>query len=110
MYSYTATIGRNYSNTMPMPLAHWEQFVADVGEDMRATAETSNYGADMTLEVHRGMGVWQGVEEESAKITLLVEEPLTDDALNTLRHYLTENARFYDQDAIALTIGQSELV
>ena len=66
-------------------------------------------GAERTFEVHYGKGVWEGVEEESAKITLLAEFELDERGLSTLRNYLSENARQYGQDAIALTIGTSEL-
>ena len=119
MFSYTATIGRNYSNSVAVPpsmrgqamtLTRWHQFVEDVEADMASTyADLYLDGAERTFEVHYGKGVWEGVEEESAKITLLAEFELDERGLSTLRRLLSENARFYDQDAIALTVGDSEL-
>ena len=118
MYSYTATIGRNFSNThsnpalqgKPMTLSAWSRFVEDVTADMASTyADLYLDGAERTFEVHYGKGVWEGVEEESAKITLLAEFEHDERGLSTLRNYLSENARQYGQDAIALTIGTSEL-
>ena len=102
MFSYTATIGRNVG-TEPMSLTLWKQFEEDVQADM-LTALPSDI-----VEVHYGKGVWDGVEEESAKITLLRHAEATPDMLDQLRNYLSENARHYGQDAIALTIGVSEL-
>lgn len=117
MHVYTATIGRNYSSTHPleglrdepMTISAWEAFIEDVTADMRNSAEPNNIEA---VEIHRGKGVWQGIEEESAKITLLLKSALPEDgerSLNVLRGYLSENARHYGQDAIALTVGVSEL-
>lgn len=117
MYSYTATIGRNVPATNPNPmhagkpmtLTTWEQFVEDVKADMLTVS--NNYQAGVaTMEIHRGKGIWDGVEEESAKITLLLDEALPKDHVNQMRRYLSELARQYGQDAIALTIGESELI
>lgn len=104
MYSYTATIGRNVG-TDPMPLTTWEQFIEDVTADLSVYL----FRNDDVVELHRGKGVWDGIEEESAKITLLKSSPLEEPALDNLRRALSELARLYSQDAIALTIGQSEL-
>ena len=85
MFSYTATIGRNVPVTdptlpqrddvtgeriqAPMTLTRWEQFVEDVKADMLHAIPSD------ICELHRGKGVWDGVEEESAKITLLRHFP-----------------------------------
>ena len=107
MYVYTATIGRNYVSTnfltCQLTLTEWEQFIEDVEADMLRAVPSD------IVEIHRGKGVWDGVEEESAKITLLRHSEATDDMLYELRRYLSENARHYGQDAFALTIGESEL-
>ena len=116
MHSYTATIGRNVPDMhdqrddvtgeriqAPMTLTRWEQFIEDVKADMLSAVPSD------ICELHCGTGVWDGVEEESAKITLLRHSKATDDMLDELRRLLSENARQYGQDAIALTIGTSEL-
>ena len=59
------------------------------------------------IETHYGKGTWDGVEEESAKISVLSDQPLTH--LSYLRQALANLAEEYGQDAIALTIGTSEL-
>ena len=105
MYSYTATIGRNVG-TEPMTITSWEEFIEDVKADMLSFAIDSAIHVE-SVEIHRGKGVWEGVEEESAKITLLT--PAQSYNPDILRRYLSENARHYGQDAIALTIGVSEL-
>ena len=88
----------------------WATFVEDVKADMASTyADLYLDRAERTFEVHYGKGVWEGVEEESAKITLLAEFELDERGLSTLRNYLTDLAGEYGQDAIALTIGTSEL-
>ena len=121
MYSYTATIGRNVPDMhdqrddvtgqriqVPMSDEQWATFVEDVKADMASTyADLYLDGAERTFEVHYGKGVWEGVEEESAKITLLSDQPLTH--LSYLRQALANLAEEYGQDAIALTIGTSEL-
>ena len=118
MYAYTATIGRNYSNALVVPPSmrgqamtptRWERFIEDVKSDMASTyANLYLDGAERTFEVHYGKGVWEGVEEESAKITLLAEFELDERGLSELRRLLSENARYYDQDAIALTVADVE--
>ena len=105
MFSYTATIGRSVG-TEPMSAERWVQFIEDVRADMLLFAVESAIHVE-SVETHCGKGSWEGYEEESAKITLLTTAQSDD--LDILRRYLSENARFYDQDAIALTIGVSEL-
>ena len=101
MYSITVTIGRNVSD-VPMPEQRWEEFEQDVQELLsRATGAS--------IETHRGVGSWEGVVEESTKVTLLADNPLNVN-IGYIRVNLADLVRLYDQDAIALTIGESELV
>lgn len=115
MYIYEVTIGRNV-NGEPMSEYQFEQFVGDallhLWELFQATKRTDAYGWDnpeyvATIERHNGIGLWEGKAEESTKLTLLSEYPMTH--LNGFREQLSELARMYGQDAIALTIGESEL-
>lgn len=120
MHTYTATIGRNQSQTLvvngeertcdPVPMSdeRWSQFEADVASDLITVAYAYQQGIG-EIEIHRGEGYWQGVREESSKIEIRLNEPLPADHLDRLRRLLSENARLYGQDAIALTIGESEL-
>lgn len=109
MYTYTATIGRNVPGHEgePMTLTMWEQFREDVTADMHRFAAESALHVEC-IETTYGKGVWCGVEEDSAKITMLTTAQADNPGI--LRRYLSESARHYGQDAIALTIGQSELI
>ena len=118
MYSITVTIGRNapvtdptlpqYHDvtgervTAPMSDQRWHAFEQDVQELLsRATGAAT--------ETHHGVGSWGGVTEESTKVTLLADNPLNVN-LGYIRVNLSDLARKYEQDAIALTIGESELI
>lgn len=102
MHSITITIGRNIG-TAPMPAEQWAQFVEDATADLLAAVPSD------IVETHYGTGEWDGITEESCKITVLRHAEPTDAMLDELRRYMSENARLYDQDAIAITIGKSEL-
>lgn len=107
MHVYTATIGRNVG-VEPMPSARWHQFINDVHNDMVLFAvEAAIHVED--IEIHEGKGRWLDKPEDSAKISILSPSLADDRALGNLRRLLSENARQYGQDAIALTIGESEL-
>ena len=126
MFSYTATIGRNVPTftyaerdfhqdgdritvSAPMSDERWVTFEGQVSALIASFARTWMAGTDV-VELHRGKGVWNGVEEESTKVTLLTEMELGECALTDLRKALAYYALHYQQDAIALTIGQSELI
>jgi len=106
MYVYTATIGRNVKDWgAPMHDALWETFQDRVSEIMAGHVQEDDF-----LEIHRGTGEWEGVPEDSAMITVLRNEPLDEHDLHTLRYQLRLEATSFGQEAIALTIGQSELL
>lgn len=112
MYTYTITIGRNYGTIartelqgQPMSDQMWAEFEDKVNELVARFV----YG-DGAVEVHHGVGVWDGVAEESTVTTLRIRDSLTAGAVTALRGRLRNLADIYGQDAIALTIGQSELV
>jgi len=117
MFSYTATIGRNFSPTHPLPglqnkpmtLSAWARFVEDVQAEMVKYLQVWQV-EPVTVEIHRGTGVWDGVTEDSAKITVLRNDYADADYLRELRQVLSFLAREYGQDAIAFTVGTSELL
>lgn len=117
MFSYTATIGRNFSPTHPLPglqskpmtLSAWERFAEDVQADMVKYLQAGQV-EPVTVEVHYGRGEWNGVTEESAKITVLRNDYADADYLTDLRYSLEILASDYGQDAIAFTVGTSELL
>lgn len=111
MYTYTVTIGRNVGD-VPMSDLDWATFEDEVNEAL----VTVPYERQIAfLETHRGTGVWQGVAEESVKVTMALISALPEESegcrdLLALRNKLFRLAGLYGQDAIALTIGQSELI
>ena len=104
-HSITVTIGRNVGD-VPMSERRWHEFDTDV----QGTLANNVFARQIiAVERHLGRGSWEGVEEDSIKITYLLKSALTDEAIATLSRDLSELAWFYDQDAIALTIGTSTL-
>lgn len=101
----TATIGRNVEG-VPMPDPQWAQFQADLYADMCDALEVP---ADAAWDVHNGIGIWQGETEPSHKLAVILDHNVDPAMVDDLRRRLSELARHYDQDAIALTIGTSEL-
>lgn len=118
MLSYTATIGRNFSDShpltglrgKPMTLSAWERFIKDVEVDMVRTLLGATGDISGLAEVHRGKGEWNGVTEESAKITILMDGAALPRDVHALHSLLSQLAREYGQDAIALTLGHSILL
>lgn len=105
-------IGRNYGKSAvgpwygtPMPLELWDEFVTDVLNILDQYREHSDMG-DEDPVVHRGTGVWDGVREDSAHISLFHEGGFD---LDGIRGQLRRLKNEYGQDAIALIVG-SELV
>lgn len=104
----TITIGRNWgagaredAKGTPMSDAMWGHFQTNIDRLLvRAIA---------TVFVARaiGHGGWDGVDEESATWVAGVDEA---DDVSFLSRELAQLARLYLQDAIALTVGQTELV
>jgi len=120
MYVTTITIGRNVTSTpginedpvqVPMPDERWSAFkvaaAALLTEAVIKTQKADGVVAPFYYEQHSGIGVWDGVEEESFKITTLSDQPMTYRAW--LRDELGDLAPQFDQLAIALTVGESEL-
>lgn len=97
--SMTVTIGRNVGN-VPMSDAHWQSFTADVLRNIRANTRAIYF-------VGFGTGVWEGTEEES--FTVISETPTTSAAC-AISVSLSFFAEAYGQEAIAVTIGETELV
>lgn len=102
MHSITITIGRNIGDA-PMTSEKWTQFAEDVTADLLAAVPSD------IVETHYGTGVCDGIPEDSCKVTVLRHSEPTAAMIDDLRRYMSENARIYDQDAIAITIGRSEL-
>lgn len=109
MFTITLTLGRNLGKAAgddagkPMADNEWAAALAVAENILVGCAGT----AGSWVETHIGIGVWEGVAEESAKITLGAADLAFADLV---RERVARLAAGAQQDAIALAIGTSELV
>lgn len=112
MFAHTVTIGRNIGDK-PMDRETWEHF-------QKAVLNTLKYAFSPRQiewhEIHFGRGEWNGVREDSAKITLFTSVPFPEDLRKSFLKEtpffgaLSTYARIYGQDAVAFTTGKSTLI
>lgn len=100
----TVTIGRNSTHNLPLDAQSWQEFQTAVTD---ALWRTSSGTHDAWQERHYGTAQWGGQTEESAKITLLGAD-FTH--VVALRQRLETIRGMYAQDAIALSVGTSDLI
>lgn len=105
----TVTIGRNGAaeiggTVFTLSALDWQEFQSAVSAALWQTSATNGEAWE---EKHYGRTAWNGVEEESAKITLLNAESTQIVALN---RRLETIRGMYAQDAIALSVGTSTLI
>lgn len=102
-------IGRNFEHTtlgtMPMVSDVWREFQERVVYILLQLREHTDMG-EPSVEMHSGTGVWDGIPEESAKISVFNEGGFD---LDSIRAELSELKSEYKQESIALIIG-SELI
>ena len=97
-------IGRNISSTkVEMPLDDWEAFVRQVKIILQASIRDPL----APVEIHYGVGVYDGVKEDSAHISMVAD--VTPEDIEWIRGSLLELKKFYNQERIAL-ITQSTLI
>lgn len=117
------TIGRNASpaawawlnKSYELPQEKWDAFVAVASMTLNDALLDNKWSK---LEKHFGTGEWEGVEEESCHISAYHPHPLWLRRLNpfwarnmrSLKRNLAHVAFKYGQEAIAVTVGNSELV
>jgi len=100
----TVTVGRNIAGA-PMSADHWEALQRRVRTVLAyATTGTGR------LESHYGVGEWDGVTEDSAKVTRYGTAWGQERDADWLRAEIGDLARVYRQEAIALVIGEGELI
>ena len=104
MFQVTVTIGRNIGS-VPMSARVWQIFQDEVTADIMTTL-----GSPALLEIRNGQSYWEGVREDSVIVVALYETVPTASELALLRHYLTASRNAFDQEAIALALGESELI
>ena len=100
----TATVGRNVGTWR----ADWRTWDA-LQRRVRNALTYATTGAGRT-ETHYGAGTWNGVAEESAAVTRYGTAWHPSTGADQLRGELGEIARAYHQEAIALVVGEGELI
>jgi len=105
MYAIIVTIGRNVG-TAPMSDTRWAEFI----EDVRGTLCQNTFERQRAqLNTTEGMGEWDGIPEPNAQVTVLLRSQISDESKDLLRRDLSELARLYEQEAIAVMFATSEL-
>lgn len=99
-YIIQASIGRNIGSE-PMSARDWTRFLNDVADAIRTHDESP--------EVQFGTGTWEGVTEESARITVYRDE-IDPGEVTTIANRLATLAGRYGQDAIGLAVTHPLLV
>ena len=100
MRTVMVSVGRNIGN-VPMSDKDWTTFVNRVADAIRRANESP--------EIHFGHGVWDGIREESAHITVYRNTD-TEIPRTMIYERLRYLAKYFGQDAIALTISEPTLV
>jgi len=95
----TISAGRNIGAT-PMGARAWTQFRADIAQAIHDAR------GEIFVNDARSIGEWEGVREDSATFVASIPR----DYLPHVRDALAYLARVNRQDAIALTVGATELV
>jgi hypothetical protein len=95
----TISIGRNVDDA-PMSATAWSRFRADVRESLNLCDGT------LYVDAAQSVGEWEGVREDSATFVAAVSL----DCVPLIRADLHGLCLTYGQDAIALTVGTTELV
>lgn len=104
MKTVTITIGRNVPQVWGGQIAMDAEGWAGFRNDVQTLLENTH--AVIYVAGALGRGEWQGVEEENATYVASVEP----ERLSELRDTLSLFADRWHQDAIALTVGDTDLV
>jgi len=99
MADIAISIGRNIGNE-PMHYTRWAQFQADLFYDVNVFAHGTVYAANL------GRGQWDGNFEDNYVLTATVP----DEHVDALRERLKLIRDDYQQEAIALLVGITELL
>ena len=124
MKTVTVTIGRNVpakrqaaalldgvTDGTALTDAAWSGFTSQITEALEQYAVSSE-SPSWWIETHDGLGEWDGVPEESRKITLLLDQAAEPSPLNraSLELSLIWATAAYHNDAVALSYGDSKLL
>jgi hypothetical protein len=106
-----ATTGSFAAVLTDLAWADFTTLIVDALETYADVVEADSYW----VEQHDGLGVWDGVEEQSRKVTLLLEpsevlEARWQSAREDLVIDLLRARTGYYQDAVAVSFGESSLI
>lgn len=108
-YIVSVTIGRNVGDK-PMSAGEWSEF-RTMTERVAAKAFAFHVVRPEGWEIMSGTGAWRGVAEECFRVAGFgLEESDAVSVAATLRERVTVLCDLYDQDAIAVTVGETTLV
>lgn len=99
----TITVGRNVPTAglpVEMDAVQWGGFRDTV------TAALGVIGAEVFVAAAKGTGYWDGIIEENATWVAAVPQG----EIEFLRREAARWCRLYSQDAVALTVGSTELI
>jgi len=99
MPTITISIGRG-GNERKMPFSRWLDFAQHIRVLLSKT------DSEIYVDAAESIGEWEGVKEDSLTWVASVDE----DRLDFARGFIRQTAEIYNQDAIALTIGETELI
>lgn len=110
-YSVTVTIGRNVGSE-PMGYGLWDSFRESVADSLTMWCRINMRDGDFTLSHSHGVGEWDGVPEDSYTVTAYGIGSLADAAnvFEAVQRSMAGYAGFWEQDAIAVTLGTVALV
>jgi len=101
MTSITISIGRNIG-AEPMTLTNWRDFISAVTRIIGY----ADPNAVLYVTAAESIGEWDGVSEQSRTWV----GSIADESVDSLRAMLRALASVYEQDAIALSVGHTELI
>jgi hypothetical protein len=87
----------------------WAEYRDDIDIYLASAMYDTNAHVERS-ERWSGVGYWNGIQEENYHVIFHYKRSLTETEIENLRDKLAQHANFYGQEAIALTIGTTELV
>lgn len=97
--------GRNIGST-PMSDTSWNLFTST----LIYLASFDNEDKVMFTETQFGKGEWQGVEEENFEVFITFKEEPTWTGMSIVNELIAKLGRIYEQDAVSVTWGITNLV
>lgn len=104
------TIGRGIGADSALSFDDWADFKAQATYLIEFEVKEMLRASDVVIEVHEGIGIYDGVREESAIISARWEDTGEPLQINYFRGHLRRLAEVYGQKSVALSVGTSELV